>query len=311
MLFVIIAGAMITACQKSDLTQPEDQQQQQDSLQNNRSVTDTLMVYSMQQPNGKTNIVSKSFKTGEVKPIVLDATDPFASNERLVFVKGGTTIGFAKLDGISKMIAQLTQPSDPTLSVDSKSICVIDKTPEGYQLLLLDTLGNKNVLYQTTDRIASPAFSSDGQKIAFADYVTPKTSNVIILTLSTKGVHRVTAPGSDYYDNYCTVMNGTIYFTRSHYVDSVLSSEIYSCDFNGANIQQLTNYTSNWTTASFSIQDLRKISSGIDSSSIICSTNKTGNSDIYLYKIGGDLTPLTQTSDTEAYPSFIPDYIKE
>lgn len=308
-LIFILAGAMITACQKS-VTDTQDQQQQPQDQHNPRSVSDTLMVYSIQNANGKSSIVTKSMATGTVTTVATDGFAPFASNIRMVFIKDGNTLAFGKLDGVSRALATLTQPIDPTLSVDSKVVCLVDKGTTTYQLLTVDTLGNKSVLYETANRICHPTFSSDGQKIAFVEFVTPRTSDIVILTLSSKTVHRVTNPGADFYDNYCTITDQTIYFVRSRSIDSTLSSEIYSCDFNGGNLKQLTSYTGNWSKPSFFISDLRKVSNSIDSSSIVCISNYGGNTDVYLYKIGGSLSPLTQNTDVESYPNYIANYVK-
>src|ERR1051326_2625227 len=104
-LFLIIAGAMVSACQKSDLSQPQDQQQPPPPPPV-RTVTDTLMVYAQQQTNGKTYIVSKSFNTGQTTTLS-EGYAPFASNQRLVYVKGNS-LGYGKLDGVAKVAATFT-----------------------------------------------------------------------------------------------------------------------------------------------------------------------------------------------------------
>ena len=267
------------------------------------------MIFAQTQPTGKTNVVSKSFATGAVTTLATDAGSPFATNLRLVYIKSGTTIGYARLDGVAKLLPQLTQPSDPTLSVDSRLICAIDKLSDRYQLLLLDTLGNKSVLYETVNQISFPSFSSDGLKIVFTENIAPNMSAIGIVTIASKTVHKLTSPAADFYDGYAAVTNSTVNFVRSHMIDSTLSSEIFSSDFSGKSVTQLTSFTSNWTTPTFYIRDLRKITNSIDSSSIICTSNyNSTNSDIYLYKIGGVLTRLMETDQLESYPNFIANY---
>jgi hypothetical protein len=101
-----------SACQKS-VNNPQDQQQQQQPPAQ-RSVSDTLMIFSQQETNGKTNILSQSFVTGQVTTLVTNATSPYATDLRLVFVKSATTIGHGRLDGVAKTLPQLTRPSDPS-----------------------------------------------------------------------------------------------------------------------------------------------------------------------------------------------------
>src|SRR3989442_3194121 len=99
--FLFIASAVLFSCQKSKPSQHQP-----------RTISDTLMVYSQQASNGKSNILSRSFNTGETKTIINSGTYPFATNLRLVYIKSGTTLAFAKVDGISKLLIPLTQPSD-------------------------------------------------------------------------------------------------------------------------------------------------------------------------------------------------------
>src|SRR5262249_952558 len=151
LIFAAIAGIVLCACSKN--ASPADQT-------HNRTITDSLMIYALQQSNGKSLILSKSFKTGELDTMY-DGYSPFASSLRLVYIKG-TNVIFTKLDGKSKVVGTFTQPADPSLSIDSKSICVIDKPADKYQLLSLDTLLNKTVLYESVNKLAYPSFSSDG-----------------------------------------------------------------------------------------------------------------------------------------------------
>ena len=276
-----------------------------------RTVTDTLMVYAQTLSTGKSVIQTKYFGTNEIKTLVTGATDPFAQSLRMVYIKNGTTLGFSRFDGISRPIAQLTQGSYPTLSIDMKLICVVDKPLDKYQLLLYDTLGNRTLLFESVNEVKSPAFSSDGSKIVFAQK-TGDASSLFIIPITGGSPKKVTNVIAGYYDDYCTITDQTVYFVRSHFIDSTLSSEIFSSDFGGSAVQQVTNFTNNWSTPSFWIKNLRKVATLIDSSSLICVSNyNNSNSEVFLYKIGGsDLTRMTETEEMESSPNMIPNYTK-
>ncbi len=300
-LILFLAAAVLFSCKKNSSNPKRP-----------RIITDTLMVYSQKMANGKSVLKTKSYKTGETKTLFYDASAPFATNLRVVYIKSGNTLGYAKLDGVSRLFITLTQPSSPTLSLDTRLICLVDKPADKYQLLKYDTLGNKTTLFETTNEITFPSFSSDGQKIVFVQKTTPNSSSIFLIPITGGTPQRITPTLPDIYDEYCTVTRETVYFTRSHMIDSTLSSEIFSSNFSGSSITQLTNFTNDWTTPSFFIKDLRKVSYGIDSSSLICVSNyNSTNSDIYLYKIGGDLTRVTETNEPESFPSYIPNYVRE
>src|SRR3954453_14902428 len=167
----LCAGVILFSCKKSQSPQPHQ----------TRSVSDTLMVYAQQTRNGKSNILLKSFKTGETRTIINGGTYPFATNLRIVYIKDGNVLGFAKVDGISNLLIPLTQPSEPALSFDSRLICVVDKLADRYQLLKYDTSGNKTVLFETTGEITSPSFSSDGEKIVFAQKTSVNSSTLYLI----------------------------------------------------------------------------------------------------------------------------------
>ncbi len=268
----ILAGTILFSCKKTESPQP----------QQTRSVTDTLMVYSQQTRNGKSNILLKSFKTGETRTIINDGPYPFATTLRLVYIKNGNTLGFAKVDGISNLLLPLTLPSEPSLSFDSRLICVVDKLSDRYQLLKYDTVGSKTVLFETPNDISSPSFSSDGEKIVFAQKTSANSSTLYLIPITGGATKKVTTIVSDTYDQYPSITTTTIYFVRSRVIDSTLSSEIFSSNFSGTSLTQLTNFTNNWTTPSFFIKNLRRVSNGIDTSSFVFVSNYNDdtNSDI-------------------------------
>jgi len=271
------------------------------------------MLYSQQTVNGKSNILLKSFKSGQTQTIINSATHSFATNLRIVYIKSGTTLGFARLDGVSRLLLPLTQPSDPSLSFDSRLICVIDKLPDRYQLIRYDTLGNKITLYETTNEISSPSFSSDGEKIVFTEKKDTSSASLFLIAATGGALKRITPSTPGLYDEYSTVRGGILYFVRSRMIGSTLSSEIFSSDLGGVSITPVSNFTNNWTKPTFFIKHLRKISTDlVDSSSLICISNYNNeNSDIYMYKIGGGFTKMTETGEVESFPSLIPNFTKE
>ena len=215
---------------------------------------------------------------------------------------------------MTRLLIPLTQPSSPSLSLDSRLICLIDKISDtSYQLLKYDTLGTKTPLFETKDELSSPAFTSDGLKVVFARKTTPNSSSLFMIDVMGGIPKRITPAVPDSYDEYPTITNFMVYFVRSRIIDSTLSSEIFSSDFSGSSITQLTNFTNNWTTPSFFIKHLRKVSNAVtDSSALMCVFNYNNtNSDIYLYKVGGStLTRMTETDEPESYPSLIPNFEK-
>lgn len=271
------------------------------------------MVYMIKDPGGKPIILTKYFKDGRVDTVAKNGSAPYTTNLRMVYIKNGNTLGYSKLDGINRLLIPLTEPNYPTLSIDTRLICLVDKLSDSaYQLLKYDTSGNKTVLYQTKSEIKSLAFTSDGQKIVFSEKTTPNSANIFIINVNGGTPKKITKPVADFFDDYCTVTNGTIYFVRNRIIDSTLSSEIFSSDFNGSNVTQLTNFTNDWSAPSFFIKDLRKIAWGIDSSKLICVSNyNNAKSDIFLYKIGGDLSRMTETDVEKSYPNMIPTFVKE
>jgi hypothetical protein len=130
-----------------------------------RIVSDSLMVYQSTNIHGNRGVFSKSFTTGDSVLLVANATSPYVAGQRMVYIKAGKTIGYARLDGISKFLIDLNAPVNPCLSIDARLIGVIDKATDQYQLLVLDTLGNKTNLYESPMELKQPEFSTDGQLI--------------------------------------------------------------------------------------------------------------------------------------------------
>src|SRR5689334_16086850 len=159
--FVLIAiTAFLFACQKTNPVVPR---------QNGHTITDTLLIYGQQGGTGKWNVLMKDYKTGTIKPILFNATYPSATNIRVVYIKDDSILGYANLNGVSRLLLSLPHPKYPQLSIDTRLICLIDQPDTNtYELLKYDTLGNKTVLYHSNYEMTYPSFSSDGTKIAFA-----------------------------------------------------------------------------------------------------------------------------------------------
>ena len=295
------------ACQKTNPVTPH---------QGGHSITDTVLIFGQQGGTGKWNVVLKDYKTGTVKPILFDATYPSATNIRVVYIKNDSILGYANLDGVSRLLLSLPHPKYPQLSIDTRLICLIDQPDSNtYELLKYDTLGNKTVLYHSNYEMTYPSFSSDGTKIAFTQKTKKGESSIFLVNIAESDglAHRITTGDSTYYDDYPTITNETVYFVRSHIVNSVLSSEIFAASLGGSSTRQLTNFTNNWTTPGFFIKDLRKVANGVDSSKLICVSNyeNPATSNIYLYKIGTDsLHRITNEALPESSPSLIPNWVK-
>jgi Tol biopolymer transport system component len=301
--FLIASGAVLCACQKSDLNQPQRQQPPHET----RNIADTLMVFSQNQQNNKSNILAKYFNTGQVKLIAYNGTAPYATNQRLVYIKNGNTLGFGRLDGISKLLIQLNEPSYPSLSVDSRLICAVDHDAEAYHLLVFDTLGNKNVLLETINEITSPVFTEDGTKIAFAEKTTTNSSSIFIIPVTGGTTLQLTSAVPDVYDQYCAVVGDNVFFARTRAIAGSASAEIFAVNINSSGEIQKTNYTSNWSTASFFIKNLRRVNG---STLIFCSNHSNTNCDLFLYRIDGieTVVRMTETDEEESFPNMIPDY---
>jgi len=282
------------------------------------TITDSLLIYGQQGGTGKWNILQKDYKTGVTKAIAFDAKYPSGTNLRVVYIKSDSILGYGNVDGVAKFLITLPQPKYPQLSIDTRLICLVDKPADKYQILIYDTLQNQTVLFETPFEITYPAFSSDGTKIVFAQKNSPDVSSIYLVPITASGgfEHRLTKADSSYIDDYPTITHDTCFFVRSHVINGVLSSEIFCSDLGGSVVTQLTNYTNNWTTPGFAIKDLRKVANGVDSSSLVCVTNMgdTTINNIYFYKIRtaavDGLTRVTEASEVEASPSFIPNYTK-
>lgn len=304
-----VLTVIIVSCSKGNVSAPG-------GPGSGHTITDTLLIFGQQGGAGKWNIVEKDYAANTTKAITFNAMYPSGTNLRVVYIKDDSILGYGNVDGVANFLITLVQPKYPQLSIDTRLICLIDHPDSTtYNLVKYDTFGVRTVLYNSPYEMTYPSFSSDGTKIAFAQKTKLGFQSIFLTNIDESGpnAHRVTPGDSTFYDDYPTITNENIYFVRSHWIDSVWSSEIFKSDLGGSVITQLTNFTNNWTTPGFSISDLRKVAGGIDSTQLICVSNKADAriSNIYLYKIGTDsLNKITSDAFPESSPSMIPNWVK-
>ena len=275
-----------------------------------RVPTDSLLVYQSDNASSNRGIFSKSFTTGDSVLLVANSTMPYVANQRLTYIKAGKTVGYAKLNGVSKFLIDLTAPADPCLSIDARLICVVDKTADAYRLLVVDTLGNSTTLYQSTAEIKQPEFSTDGISIYFSQ----KNSNgnfAVFKIASTGGTPVLLATpdtGAHYTD--CAATAYRLYFLQSREISGKLSTEICSVNFDGGDFQKHTDHTLNWSKAGMKMENLRKVN---NSTLIFVSDYGSNNKDIYLTKTDNFsfISRITNTTANESYPSLIPAFVKD
>src|SRR5437764_12640293 len=119
LLLLIGATTFFFACQKTNPVQPHSS--------TGHTITDSLLIFGQQGGAGKWNVVLKDYKTGTVKAILFDATYPSATNIRVVYIKSDSILGYANIDGVSRLLLSLPHPKYPQLSIDTRLICLIDQ----------------------------------------------------------------------------------------------------------------------------------------------------------------------------------------
>jgi hypothetical protein len=294
---------MLSACSKEviktdDLPQPP------------RVATDSLMIYQSSNASGNRGIFSKSFTTGDSVLLVANATAPYVASQRMVYIKAGKTLGYSRLNGISKFLIDLNEPATPCLSVDTRLIGVIDKSEDQYQLLVLDTLENKTLLYQSALEIKEPEFSTDGKLVYFSQKTTE--GRFTIYSISSLGGTPLQLleplPDADYTD--CAATSERLYFLQTRTVSGKLSTEICSVNFTGSDFKKQTDFTLNWTQYGFKIENLRKVNS---STLIFVSEYGSTNKEIYVAKADNlsNHTRMTYSDSYESCPSLVPDFVPD
>lgn len=275
-----------------------------------RTVSDSLLVYQVNGTNGNGAIFSKNFTKGDSNLLVSNATMPYVASQRMVYIKSGKTLGYSKLNGVSRFLFDLNAPTNPCLSIDARLICVVDKTSDEYQLLVMDTLGSKTTLYHSSFEIKQPEFSTDGASIFFSQKTT--TGDFTIYKINSRGgaPTQVMAPvtGISYTD--CAATTDRLYFLQSRTVSGKFSTEICSVNLSGGDFQKHTDFTVNWTTPGFSIQNLRRVN---NSTLIFVSEYGSSNKEIFLAKVENLSyhSRITFTDNYESYPNLIPTYVKD
>jgi hypothetical protein len=276
-----------------------------------RVASDSLMIYQSTSVSGNKGIFSQSLNKGRDSVLlVANATAPYVASQRMVYIKAGKTIGYARLNGVSRFLIDLNAPADPCLSLDARLICVIDKTIDQYQLLVLDTMGNKTVLFQSGLEIKEPEFTTDGKLIFFSQ----KTAegSFTIYNINASGGNPIQLlpplPGANYTD--CAATADRVYFLQSRTISGKISTEICSVSFSGADFKKQTDFTLNWTQKGFMIEHLRKVN---NSTLIFVSEYGSANKEIYIAKADNlsSHSRMTFTDAFESYPSLIPDFVKD
>lgn len=275
-----------------------------------RIVTDSLIIYQSSNLTGNRGIFSKSFATKDSILLVANATSPYVASQRMVYIKAGKTLGYAKLDGISRFLIDLNAPANPCLSIDARLISVVDKTEDQYQLLVIDTFLNKTLLYQSSLEIKEPEFSTDGKFIYFSHK--SNDGRFTIYSISSSGGMPLaimqSAPDVDYTD--CASTSDRLYFLQTRTISGKLSTEICSVNLSGTDFKQQTNFTLDWSQYSFKIENLRKVN---NSTLIFISEFGSTNKEIYVAKADNltSHTRITYSDTYESYPNLIPDFVKD
>jgi len=301
-LYALLCLTAITSCQKETVSTPDENIPPPE-----RYVSDTLMIYQSTMTNGGTAVFSKRFKTGETKMLVANAAYPFATNERLVYIKDGKTLNYGRLDGVARTLADLNAPSYPCLTIDSRLIAAVDQSAGMYQLLALDTFGNKTKIFESALEISYPCFTSDGQQLVFV-HKTSENASAISIIPAIGGTVRVVVPATDnVIKTGCTVLEQTLYFIQQQIINGKNSTEICSVATDGTNLLQNTNFTAGWSQSSFQMEQLRKIN---NTSLIFISTYGSNNQEIFTTKTNNvsNHTRLTFSDAKESFPSLIPEY---
>ena len=274
-----------------------------------RVVYDSLIIYQVNNAASNKGIFSKSLKTGDSTLLVANATMPYVANQRLVYIKAGKTVGYARLNGVSKFLADLNAPVHPSLSLDARLISVVDKSAAGYQLIVLDTLGNQKVLYTTFDELGESEFSNDGTNIFFT---ARGASGCSIFKISSNGgtpLLVLSAP-QDAELSSVAATTDRLYFLQHMFAGGKLSSEICSIDYEGNDFKQLTNFSSGWTVPGVRIDQLRDIN---NSALVFVSDNDNNNKEIFITKVDNIKiqTRITFSDTYESYPSLVPDFVPD
>ncbi|MBG9375201.1 hypothetical protein I5907_03095 [Panacibacter sp. DH6] len=274
-----------------------------------RVVYDSLIIYQVNNAGSNKGIFSKSLKTGDSSLLVANATMPYVANQRLVYIKSGKTVGYARLNGVSKFLADLTAPMYPSLSLDARLISVVDKSAAGYQLIVLDTMGNQKVIYTTFDELGEPEFSNDGAYLFFTARGAGGCSIFKINSNGGEALKLITAPQDAEFSSIAAT-GDRLYFLHHMFAGGKLSSEICSSDYDGKDFKQHTDFSAGWTIPGVRIDQLRDIN---NSALVFVSDNENNNREIFITKVENikTLTRMTYSETYESYPSLVPDFVKD
>src|SRR4051812_14450842 len=108
LLTLFMTGVILSSCKK-DAAKPS---------RSTKVLYDTLMIYEQVNSAGVPSVLVKDFRTGQTNTLSKNASSPFATNLRVVYLKNRNTLIFSRIDGITKTIATLTNPGSPCLTID-------------------------------------------------------------------------------------------------------------------------------------------------------------------------------------------------
>ncbi|CAN5784020.1 hypothetical protein BH10BAC2_BH10BAC2_35760 [soil metagenome] len=275
-----------------------------------RIITDSLMIYQSSNLAGNRGIFSKSFTTGDSILLVANATAPYVASQRMVYIKAGKTIGYAKLNGVSRFLIDFNAPTDPCLSIDARLIGVIEKTADQYQLIVLDTLGNNTILYQSVTELKQPEFSADGKLIFLSQKTGEGNFTILSINVASGNPLQVIVPlaGADYTN--ATAIDERLYFLQTRVINGKFSTEVCSVALSGADFKMQTDYTLSWVKEGFKIDHLRKVD---NSTLIFTSERDSNNKEIYVAKPENflNIRRISFTASDESYPNLVPDFVKD
>lgn len=304
LFYWLIGAATLISCTEKTVAPATDNEE------NPRVVSDTLLIYQSITSNATNAIFSRDFKTGEIKLLVTNATQPFASNERLVYIKDSNSIVYSRLDGVSKQVIILMHASFPCLSIDSRLIGCVAESAGKYQLVILDTFGIKTTLHESNTEITYPCFSSDGTFITFSEKTSNGEAEIFSIPVSGGTAKQLTSFSNGIDNNATAIIQDRIYFLQNRIVQGKLCSEICSVNIDGNNFIQHTDFSANWQSQGIFIQQLRKAS---NASLIFVSDFGSDNKEIFTAQVNNltNHTRISVTENAETFPSLIPDYISD
>lgn len=217
-------------------------------------------------------------------------------------LNGHWDIYIANSDGtnISPITNDAESDYEPTFSPDGSKVIFTsyrgDQGSVGFDVIVanLDGTGITDLTPNSTIDHSFAVFSPDGTRIAFAGVDRTVSTNLIwgIWTMSADGTSlRNVIPSTD-YDRYSLPLtfspDGTKIFFSGTTIDPQ-STDIYSIDLDGSNLQKLTNTGADWYPR-------------FDGSTLIFNSQRDGNAEIYSMSVDG--SNAHRLTNNTVYDSF-------